>query len=284
MSGVVKTVETTVGRIAYHVSQHDRDMPTAVLWPSLFTSGHASWGPQLATLHALGFRTIVIDPPGHGASPPPPATFSIAQCSDAALQILDAEGVERAVFLGVSWGSFVAMKTGIAAPDRVLALVLSNTTSSPSSGLELFRDKLSVRLIRLGVPGGRGRLVVPTLLGSRAIAADPAFARRLTAEVNRLDKAALARAAQSVLVEREDMTGDLHKISAPTMVIAGSYDTVFPPALGESVAAAIPSARYELVAGAHLAPRGDSTAISALLRTFLAPLRQTATASNREPA
>ena len=284
MNETAKMISTAIGRVAYYVSDHDRDLPTAVLWPSLFTSGHASWGPQLETLHNLGYRTILIDPPGQGASGPPPSTLSMGDCSEAALRILDAEGVEQSVFLGVSWGSFVAMKTGIVAPDRVSALVLSNTTSSPSTGLTLFQDKMGVRLIRLGVPGGRGRIVVPTLLGPRAIAADPTFAKQLTAEVNRIDRVALGRSAQSVLVEREDMTNDLHRISAPTLVISGIHDKVFAPALGESVAAAILSARYELIDGAHLAPRGDAAAIGALLKSFLGSLRNPANAKEKVSA
>jgi 3-oxoadipate enol-lactonase len=282
---IVKMIDTPIGRICFHVSTGERSQPTALLWPSLFTNGHLSWELQLDTLHALGFRTIVIDPPGHGGSGPPPGTFTMRQCSDAVLQILDNEGVERATMLGVSWGGFVTMKTAIVAPDRVAALVLSNTSAQGGFAMERFRDSLICGLIRVGAPGGPGRFVVPTLLGARFRREDPAFAARLEAAVNSLDKVALARAAKSVLVDHEDLAADVHRIRAPTLVVSGVSDTVYPPKHGERIAAAIAGARFEVIPGvAHLAPREDGSAFAALLRAFLAPLHTAASTSNREPA
>jgi pimeloyl-ACP methyl ester carboxylesterase len=51
-----------------------------------------------------------------------------------------------------------------------------------------------------------------------------------------------------------DLEPDLPRITAPTLVLAGSEDQSTPPALAETVAAGIPGARLELIDGAaHLA-------------------------------
>jgi 3-oxoadipate enol-lactonase len=78
-----KFIETSVGRLKVGLSgpQHG---PLAFMWPSLFTDGSATWGLQLDGLHGLGWRTALVDPPGHGASGPAPREFSMRQCGQAA--------------------------------------------------------------------------------------------------------------------------------------------------------------------------------------------------------
>ncbi|WP_434570284.1 alpha/beta fold hydrolase [Pseudomonas sp. Z3-6] len=274
----MKSVHTAVGRVSFYVSNGHRWHATALLWPSLFTSGHASWEPQLATLHALGYRTILIDPPGHGASGLPPPRFSLRQCSEAALQILDNEGVQRAAFLGISWGGFVALQTAIIAPDRVSSMVLSNTSASRTSAMIRLRDGVVSQLIRIGFPqrfglsGSLGEMAIVNLLGDRKRREDPEFASRLAQEINDLNKVALSRAVTSVLVKREDLLRHLHLIRIPTLVVAGACDQALPPAKHAAlIANEIVGAKYELIPEvAHLAPREAPWEFASLLKSFLA--------------
>lgn len=278
MSGeTLKFAATPAGWLGYHSAPRRGRQPTALLWPSLFSSGHATWELQLAPLHALGLHTIVVDPPGQGRSGPPPPRFSIRQCSDAALQILDEEGISQAAFLGVSWGSFVALQAAIHAPERVTSLVLSNPSAYRMPATARIRDRLLCRLIRLGfperfaLPGSLGRMVVPNLLGPRAIRDDAAFVSRLIEEIDALDRTALADAARAVLVEREDLGRHLGGIRAPALIVAGEVDRALPAAQHAApLAASLPGARYELLPQvAHLAPREAPEAFASLLRAFL---------------
>jgi pimeloyl-ACP methyl ester carboxylesterase len=44
-------------------------------------------------------------------------------------------------------------------------------------------------------------------------------------------------------------TDRLSEIAAPTLVLSGGLDVILPPRFGRSVAAAIPNARFEVMAG-----------------------------------
>lgn len=46
-----------------------------------------------------------------------------------------------------------------------------------------------------------------------------------------------------------DTTDRLSEIGAPTLVLAGEFDTILPPRFGQAVAAAIPNARFEVMPG-----------------------------------
>ena len=125
------------------------DGAMALLWPSLFSDGQTSWGAQLPVLHELGWRTLLVDPPGTGQSPSAARLFTMEECGRAAVDVLDAAAVDRAAVLGLSWGGFVGLRVALAAPQRVTALVLSNTSARrmsfvraparPSAGLRRAR-------------------------------------------------------------------------------------------------------------------------------------------------
>jgi 3-oxoadipate enol-lactonase len=235
------------------------DGPVALLWPSLYSDGETSWGAQLDGLHALGWRTLLVDPPGAGGSAPASRHFTMEECGEAALRVLDNTGVDQAVFFGLSWGGIVALRVALTAPHRVTALVLSNTTSL---------------LTRIGVPGGLGRLVVAGMLSDHSRRHDTGFASELAATVDSLDRAGLARAARSVLGDRTDVVDLLHRITAPTLVIVGAEDKALPRAPhSDDLAERIVGARLEVLPRvAHLAPREEPTRVANLIKEFLAPL------------
>lgn len=102
------------------------------------TLGHAP-APWLVVCHGMAldhrdflglagglagrWRVLLWDMPGHGASQPAPADWSAGRMTDALEAVLAAAGVERAVFLGFSFGGIVAQEFARRHPDRVDALI-----------------------------------------------------------------------------------------------------------------------------------------------------------------
>jgi len=59
------------------------------------------------------------------------------------------------------------------------------------------------------------------------------------------------------------------EIARPTMVIAGRFDQVRPPAASEQFARTIAGARFELIDAVHMMPAQAPEALLALLQDFL---------------
>lgn len=269
----VLTVSTTLGPL--HVQDAGPgDGPVALLWPSLFSDGETSWSTQLADLHEFGWRTLLVDPPGTGGSAPAARRFTMEECGEAARRVLDDAGVDRAVFFGLSWGGFVALRVALDAPHRVIALVLSNTTARGVGFFERLRVRMTALLIRVGVPGGPGRLVAAQMLSDHSRRHNNAFVHKFTETVNGLDTVGLARAVRSVLGDRSDVTAVLHRITAPTLVIAGAEDKALPPTPhSDELAHRIDGARLVVLPRvAHLAPCEEPTEVATQIKKFLAPL------------
>lgn len=160
------------------------------------------------------------------------------------LELLDAEGVERAHLCGVSLGGAVAMWLGANVPDRVDRLVLACTTSRfPDPG----RYRERAQLVRAE---GTTSLVDATL--DRWFTPGFAERERFAAMLRAAPREEYAACCEAVAAW--DFYGRLGEIAAPTLVVAGSEDPTVPPQEAERLAAAIPDARLIVLEGAaHLA-------------------------------
>jgi 3-oxoadipate enol-lactonase len=221
------------------------DAPVVVLGPSLGTTT-GLWAPQLPALTER-WRVLRYDLPGHGQSPPPGGggPLTVGDLAAQVLEVLDAEGVTRFAYAGVSLGGAVGAELALAAPDRVASLVLCCT--SPRFGPpEGWRERAAL-VRREGVgpvaDTAAGRWFTPGFTG-----ADP-----YVAMLRATDPAGYAACCDALAAF--DATDRLARITAPTLVVAGAEDAPTPPAgHGDVLADRIPGAQLVVVDGAgHLA-------------------------------
>lgn len=87
---------------------------------------HTVWDTLAAELASRGRRVLAPDLPGHGGQPGP-ALDSVEAMTGWLLERLAADGVERALLVGHSMGSLIALETAQRAPERVAGLALLGT-------------------------------------------------------------------------------------------------------------------------------------------------------------
>lgn len=115
------------------LSVHDAGEGPAVVMSHGFPELGYSWRHQFPALVGAGFRAIAPDQRGYGASdrPEPITAYDIHHlCGDLA-SMLDALGIEKAVFVGHDWGGFVVWAMPYLHPDRVAGVVGVNTPHLP---------------------------------------------------------------------------------------------------------------------------------------------------------
>jgi 3-oxoadipate enol-lactonase len=88
----------------------------------------AIWDAQVGPL-AERFRVVRFDHRGHGGSPAPPGPYSIADLGGDVLALLDALGVERASYCGISLGGMIGIWLAEHAPERIERLALLCTSA-----------------------------------------------------------------------------------------------------------------------------------------------------------
>ncbi len=129
--------------IRMHVAEAGEGFP--VVFCHGFPELWYSWRHQLHALADAGYRAIAPDMRGYGETDAPadPAQYTMkVLCADMA-GLLDALGLERAVFVGHDWGGAVVWQMGLRYPGRVAAIVGLNTPYAPPSNrrtTEALRD------------------------------------------------------------------------------------------------------------------------------------------------
>jgi len=263
------TVSTLLGPI-YVDDQGSADAPVALLWPSLFTD-HRMWDHQVAALHAAGWRTLALDPPGHGQSPGPGRGFTMDECVEAAIQVLDATGVHSPVVLfGASWGGIVAPRLALRAPDRVRGVVAFNTTAERPTLLSRANSLLLTTLLAIpALDRMVDRMIMSLNLAPDTRLRQPTLGADLSARFRSWDRRAVIHTVRSVLVDRDGALDALAGVRVPTLIVSGKEDTILPSVFSRRIAQKMPNARHVEVPGAaHLVVLEQPQVANALILDF----------------
>ncbi len=223
------------------------DAPVLVLGNSLGT-GRMIWEPQVPALRQR-FRLLRFELPGHGGAPTPPGPYSIASLGTGVLALLDAYGVERASYCGISLGGMIGMWLAARAPGRIAALGLVCTSAylPPAEGWRARADLVQESGLAAISAQSAGRWFTAGFAER-----EPGVVASFIAELERADPVGYAGCCHAIAAM--DLRADLGSITAPTLVISGADDPATPPGHGATIAAGIPGARHVIIpAAAHLA-------------------------------
>ena len=214
--------------------------------PVLFlhaAGGAGEWNEFHGLLASAGFDVVAPDHPGFGKTDDFPEVEAIDDLVYHYLDVLDALGLRRPHVVGGSFGGWIAAELAVAAPERVGSLVLLS-----AAGLRL--PDHPVPDIFIMTPGQLAATVFhnpppppppPTVAEGGA----PDFDAILAAY---RDASALARFCWSPYMCDPKLERRLHRIKAPTLVVAPSDDRLIPVAHAQRYAALIPGARFAEVA------------------------------------
>jgi 3-oxoadipate enol-lactonase len=238
------------------------DGPVLVLAHSL-GANLEMWSPQVAPFSDR-WRVLRYDCRGHGCSAVPPGPYSIAQLGDDVLGLLDAHGIERASFCGLSMGGTVGMWLGAHAAGRIDRLVLCNTAPyfGPPELMNTRIDAVRQQGMAAIVDGVIERWFTPAFRTT-----DPASVEKV--RMTLLTSPVAGYIACCAALRDVDLRPSLAAIRSPTLVIAGSDDPSSPPATALAIAAAIPGARCIELPAAHLSNFGAAAAFNASVLGFL---------------
>jgi 3-oxoadipate enol-lactonase len=224
------------------------------------------WRPQVERL-SQRYRVIAADTRGHGESDKPDGPYSIDQYAADWAALLDALGVTGACVVGFSQGGMTAQILAAKRPDLVSALCLVSTSGKFQ---EAGRANMEKRLAAQAAEGAEAaaKVAADSVFSESWRAAHPDELARFVDWRAGHDQPALAHAMRAGY--GFDATVHHAGLAMPVLVLAGTADTLTPPAGMRVIAAAIPSAAYAEIPGAgHMIPIEQPAAFDAALDGFL---------------
>lgn len=220
---------------------------------------------QVAARFAEDYCILLYDKRGHGLSDLGQGPVTIDRHVDDLVALLDEFGIEQLGLVGLSIGGLIAQRFALRAPDRLAALVLSDTAAKigdaegwnnriaaiEAGGLESIGDATMERWFTAAY---RGAEAMPMRV----------WRNMLTRQ------SAAGYIASSAAIRDADLTADLGRIDVPTLVLVGEDDRATPPDLARTMAEAIPGARFSVIPGAgHLPCIEQPEAMADLIEDLL---------------
>lgn len=231
---------------AIHVVVDGNEHAPALILSSSLGTDHTMWEPQVARL-SQQFRLVRYDRRGHGKSSVPPPPYSMEMLGRDALAVMDGLGIRRASWCGLSMGGMEGQWLGANAPDRIERLILANTAS-------YYPDKnaWSERIAAVSTVGmdGLAQSVIGRWFTPGFIAREPQAVSRLQALVR--NTAPDGYIGCCAAVRDMDLREILHKITAPTLIIAGKHDVATTVENAEFIRDRIPGAKMAVLDAAHI--------------------------------
>jgi pimeloyl-ACP methyl ester carboxylesterase len=205
-----------------------------------------TWAAQRGAF-ASRYRVIEFDNRGAGRSECPAPPWTVPDMAADAIGVLDALRIPRAHVLGVSMGGMIAQEMAICWPERIDRLVLAVSFARPDLLRRTFL--LHRRWARLQGADAREESVatLPWLVSPRLLNDPVRIEEVLTLFGSMPFMAAEAYARQVDAVLEHDTLSRLHRVRAPTLVLAAAEDVLTPVYLSEEIAAAIPNACLQVL-------------------------------------
>ena len=198
---------------------------------------------------------ITYDCRGHGQTDHP-AAYTLADHGRDLLALITAFGYERAAVLGQSMGSYIALQAAEMEPERIEKLILVTPKAYDDGSGSSVQRLLKEEGLDISTADREQReRVLNRALWSPFITSEKlaAFAPRLKMSG---ENAVALTPEETAAVNRALVGFDLRpKLSATpcrTLVIAGTYDRINPPAFGREIADKLPHAEYAEFSGGHL--------------------------------
>jgi len=215
-------------------------------------------------------RCIGPDNRGTGFSEAPPGPYDLGRMAQDVIEVLDAAGVDSAHVVGASMGGVIAQIIAVLHPERVRSLTLACTACQHHEWRrELLRewaDNVAARGMGALTEDGMRWLIGPRLQRRFGV-----WLNVLARVIMQTRPEPFVAQVEAILDAPDNFRFQLPKVTAPTLVITGSQDTLTPLGDAEELAELIPDSRLYVVRGvAHglmaEAPNGFNDAVLGFIK------------------
>jgi pimeloyl-ACP methyl ester carboxylesterase len=206
-----------------------------LLWGHGWGHSHAALLP-LAQAMRRSAQSWLVDFPGFGASPPPPAAWGTEDYADAMAEWIDGMPPGRRLWVGHSFGCRVGLQLAARHPRAVDGLFLVAAAGLPrqrslGARLRLAPRRLAFRVARALTPEGPARDRLRERYGSSDYRSAGAMRPVLVKAVN------------------EDLSEVARAVRCPVTLVHGEADRESPPDIAERLHGLIPQSRLHLLRG-----------------------------------
>ena len=251
-------------RMNYELSGK-KGAPVVILSHSL-SSNLLMWNPQIDALSPY-FQVLRYDTRGHGATDAPSGSYTLELLAEDVIGLLDALGLDRVHFVGLSMGGMIGQCLVLSHPHRLKSLVLCDTASIVTA------EAQPVWQERLGKVRKKGMEALSEETLERWFT--PAFLRQNPPMVKRIREQILATPVTGYIgcaeaIRRLNYLDRISGIKTLTLIMVGEDDPGTPVSAAEAMHGRIMGSKLVVLPSArHLSNVEQTDPFNAALSGFL---------------
>jgi 3-oxoadipate enol-lactonase len=239
---MIKVIRTVLGDINIEVRETGDDIPIVFLH-GVFLDGHL-WDSYLNEF--TNHPRIIIDMPAHGQNHNVGRDWSLDECVTMLLTILDELNIAKAVLIGQSWGSMVALRAANHVPERFAGLLLCNMPLNRLHGLQRIRFLIQRPLLTFR--SFYAKQAARSLYSQTTLVQHPEFITSMQSSLAARPGQEIWRTIKAVILDAEDSSHLVENLRVPALALKGREDYVPTP----------PKIETWEVPGGHISPHEAS--------------------------
>jgi 3-oxoadipate enol-lactonase len=241
-------IKTQLGNIAVFKKEiKSENVPIIFLHGVYFD--HHLWDNQMA---AINDRTVIaIDMPWHGESKKAvPNKWTLDDCGDMLIEILDSLKIEKVIAIGHSWGSMTILKAANKQPNKFMTVGFCNMPFEAASS----KIKISFKLQHTALLFRKFYIkqAAKSLFAKQSLKDNPNLHKKLFASMRKLSARQIQLTDKFVILKAENTSSLIDTLSIPALALKGKEDYVPTPPKLETI----------IVKGGHISPLEATDAVT----------------------
>lgn len=248
-------INTKIGKIAVHTIERKSDNLPIIFLHGVYFDHHL-WDKQMNEIEDR--MVIALDMPLHGKSREITKTdWSLADCADMLIEILDSLKISKVFAIGHSWGSMTILRAASKHPERFEGIGLCNMPFHAASKKQkaTFGLQHSMLIFR----NFYTKQAAKALFGKTSLEVNPSLPNLLSRPMNTLTNKEIRQIDKKVILDAEDATSLIQNLQVKAIALKGKEDYVPTPPKIETV----------IVDGGHISPLEEPLKFQVLIQTLI---------------
>ena len=250
--------------ISYRIDGPER-APSCIVFSNSLATSLAMWDEQAAALKDR-FRVLRYDQRGHGETEAPAGRYAFDTLLDDALALMDALGIAKVTFAGLSMGGATALGLAERHPDRFDRIIVADSPcqSTPQSSQQ-WEERIAVAQKQ-----GIEALVEPTVarwFPPETLAKNPLYLEKIRAMIRATPINGFIGCAAALAAH--DYASAVATVKCPTLFIVGEKDGVTPAGMAKLHDKLAGSHFVTLPGAGHISNMDRPAEFNSALRDFL---------------
>ncbi|KPJ78606.1 MAG: hypothetical protein AMJ54_03075 [Deltaproteobacteria bacterium SG8_13] len=257
---------TAVGGIEIRYELSGRKNRPVVMMSHSLSTRLEMWNAQMPALEPE-FAVLRYDTRGHGDSDAPGGAYTLEQLGDDAVGLMDALGIDKVHWLGISMGGMIGQRLALDRPDRLHSLMLSSTAAVMGEQAQpIWQERIDRARTK-----GMEAMVAETL--ERWFT--PAYLQAVAPPVDAIAEQIRSTPVSGFIgcseaIRRLNYLDRLAKIRLPSLIIVGEDDPGTPVSASEAIHQRLDGSQLEIIPAArHLCNIEKQETFNSLLLEFL---------------